>query len=933
MEYKDTLNLPKTEFAMKGNLPVREPIQIKAWEDANIYARMLDKNSGGKSYVFHDGPPYANGHLHLGTVLNKTLKDIVVKYRNMSGYRCEFIPGWDCHGLPIELEVEKKLGAKKCSIEPIEVRKACRVHAEKYMSIQREEFKRMGVFAKWSEPYLTMSFDYEASIAREFGRFVKAGSLYKGKRPIYWCASCETALAEAEVEYKDHKSSSIYVKFKLMDDTNYRKLWGLKSSEDIFLVIWTTTPWTIPANLAIALNPELDYVAARVDGEVWIMAEGLIENVMSAVGKSYSEIVGKPDVKNMDRMYCKHPIIDRDSIIVLGDHVTLEAGTGAVHTAPGHGQDDFDVGKEYGLDAFAPIDDAGKFTQEVGLSWLEGVFVGDANKLIIDELNRVGALVYVGETSHSYPHCWRCKKPIVFRVTDQWFISVEKNDLREKALSAIENVKWIPAWGKQRISSMMAVRPDWCISRQRLWGVPIIALVCEKCGTSHTTTELVENVANIFEREGADAWFTRSISDFKPNGFKCPSCGNDLSFKKEDDILDVWFDSGVSFAAVLENRLKITEPADLYLEGSDQHRGWFHTSLLASIGTRGRAPYKNVLTHGFVVDGKGKKYSKSAKNYIPPEKTINRYGAEILRLWVASEDYKDDIRFSDEILKRCIEAYRKLRNTARYILGNIGDFNPDSDSVPYDKMEEIDRFALAELGVLNNRILKAYDDFDFHMIFHTLNRFCAVEMSSFYLDILKDRLYTEKADGHLRRSAQTVLWTIIDVMAKLMAPVFSFTAEEIWQVMPHKSKKMDSVFLSDMPSVSKVDSELLKKWEKFMQIRTVALKALEDARADKFVGNSLAASLNIECDDDTQKFLEGFGIEALADLFIVSDVQFKTFNSKYVAESDDDSSFKVKIGVEKAKGGKCERCWKYSPSVGKNSKYPEICNRCVEVLG
>ncbi|MFA4874551.1 MAG: isoleucine--tRNA ligase, partial [bacterium] len=869
-----------------------------------------------------------NGHLHLGTILNKILKDIVVKYKNMSGQRCEFVPGWDCHGLPIELEVDKKLGAAKRTMAPEAVRLACREHAGAFVDIQRNEFKRLGCLGRWEKPYMTMSFDYEATIAREFGKFVRAGSLYKGKKPIYWCASCRTALAEAEVEYADHTSPSIYVKFRLKDDADFRKEWKL-GAEPIYLVIWTTTPWTIPANLAIALNPDLPYVAVKVEEEIWILAEGLLDSVMEAVGRSYSTVVGRPSPAKLEHKHCAHPIIARDSLIILGEHVTLEAGTGAVHTAPGHGQEDYDVGQRYGLDVLAPVDDAGRFTAEAGLPWLTGIFVEDANAPIIEKLKEVGALVKVHEIAHSYPHCWRCKKPIVFRSTDQWFISMQKNGLRTKALEAIEKVEWIPPWGRQRIAGMVSVRPDWCVSRQRLWGVPIVALVCGACGNSHTTPELVDNAAELFAKEGSDAWFTHPAEDFKPAGFKCPSCGEAEHFGKEPDILDVWFDSGVSYAAVLESEEGIKEQADLYLEGSDQHRGWFHTSLLTSIGTRGRAPYKRVLTHGFVVDGEGKKYSKSAKNYVPPEKLINEHGAEILRLWVAAEDYRDDIRFSDEILTRCIEAYRKLRNTARYILGNLYDFDPERDLVPDEELVEIDRWALEEFSCVAKKVLESYEKFEFHAISQTLNRFCTVELSSFYLDILKDRLYAEKARGKLRRSAQTAMWRILDGMIRIMAPIYSFTADEVWLAMPRRKNSAQSVFLADMPSAAAADAKLVERFERLMQIRSAVTKALEAARADRFIGNSLAAKVTIECGGDLRSFLESFG-KVLPDLFIVSGVQFGSAAGTYIFPSEE--VLGLKVSVDKADGIKCVRCWKYATTVGSDSDHPTICARCASVL-
>lgn len=926
--YKDTLNLPQTDFPMKANLPEREPLQIKRWDEERLYHRMAEVRADAPRYLLHDGPPYANGHLHLGTILNKILKDIVVKYKNMMGYRCDFIPGWDCHGLPIELEVDKKLGGKKREMEPAQIRQACREHAAKFVDIQREEFKRLGVLGRWEKPYITMSHGYEASIAREFGKFVAGGNLYKGKKPIHWCASCRTALAEAEVEYADHTSPSIYVKFRLNDDAEFRRSWNL-DNEPVYLVIWTTTPWTIPANLAIALNPGLSYVAVKVDNEVWVVAEGLLDSVMEAVGKHYSTIVGKPKASELEHRKCRHPLIERDSLVILGEHVTLDAGTGAVHTAPGHGQEDYDVGQRYGLEVLAPVDDKGCFTSEAGLPWLTGIFVEAANAPILEKLREAGALVKSQEISHSYPHCWRCKKPIIFRSTDQWFISMEKGSLRAKALDAIKGVQWIPPWGENRITGMVSSRPDWCISRQRLWGVPVVALVCEACDTSHTTSEIVEKAVTLFEKEGADAWYTHPAKDFLPSNFACPSCGERSRFGKEPDILDVWFDSGVSYAAVLENMEGICDQADLYLEGSDQHRGWFHTALLTSIGTRGRAPYKRVLTHGFVVDGEGKKYSKSARNYVPPEQIINKHGAEVLRLWVAAEDYRDDIRFSDEILTRCIEAYRKLRNTARYILGNLFDFNPARDAVPDDKLMEIDRWALNELSRLVKRSLSAYDAFEFHTISQGLNRFCTVELSSFYLDILKDRLYSEKSNSVGRRSAQTALWKILDSMTRLMAPIFSFTSDEIWRAMPKLSSVPESVFLAQMPKPLDADEKLLSRWEKLMGIRQIVTKALEGARAGKFIGNPLAAKVIIECDEETKGFLQSFGA-GLADLFIVSGVTFSVANGKYVEASE--SMAGLKVGVEAADGSKCARCWKYAATVGSNAGHPEICARCASVI-
>jgi len=928
-DYKSTLNLPQTDFPMKAQLAKREPEMLKAWEDGKIYHRMVERNASAEPFIFHDGPPYANGRIHHGHVLNKVLKDIVVKYQNMTGHRCSFVPGWDCHGLPIELAVERAMKENKQELLAEKVRIKCRKHAERFVGIQRDEFKRLGCFGRWEKPYITMSHDYEASIAREFGKFVEKDLVYKAKKPVYWCASCQTALAEAEVEYADHTSPSIFVKFQLEDEGDWRKEWGLKD-EPIYIVIWTTTPWTIPANLGIALHPKLPYVAVKVDGEVWIIAEGLLDSVMEAVGKSYSTIVGRPSPSDLENKHCRHPLIDRQSLILLGEHVTLEAGTGAVHTAPGHGQDDYDVGMRYGLEPLAPIDNGGHFTDEAGLPWLTGLFVEKANQPIIEHLQENGSLIATEKISHSYPHCWRCKNAIVFRSTDQWFVSMDRAELRDKSLKEIDKVRWIPHWGKNRIFGMVEARPDWCISRQRMWGVPIVAVGCKECGAVHTTKELIDNAADLFEEGGADVWYTEPVERFLPEGFACPECGK-TEFAKERDILDVWFDSGVSYAAVLENEEKISDQADLYLEGSDQHRGWFHTALLTSVATRGRAPYRCVLTHGFVVDGGGKKYSKSSGNYAPPQKLIDQHGAEILRMWVAAEDYRDDIRFSDEIVTRLTDSYRKIRNTIRYLMGNLSDFDPSKDQVSDDQLGEIDSWAQAELEALVEKVTKAYDNYEFHQIYHSLNRFCTVEMSSFYLDILKDRLYAEKKDGDLRRAAQTVLWRIADTLVRLMAPVFSFTADEVWRYLPKTGEQPDSVFLVPFPKADTKwrNSELTDRWHRLGEIRTVAQKALEGARAAKFIGNALAAKLVIECSDDTRKFLESFG-GGLADLFIVSGVEFGPAAGDYVCESEEEPG--LKILVQAAEGEKCSRCWKFSTSVGSHSDHPEICDRCYGVV-
>ncbi|MBN2719651.1 MAG: isoleucine--tRNA ligase, partial [Proteobacteria bacterium] len=704
--YKDTLNLPATQFPMRASLSVREPERLARWEKENLYGKILESRKSGPVYTLHDGPPYANGHIHMGTALNKILKDFVVKSRWMSGYYSHYVPGWDCHGLPIEHKVDTELQAREKGLPALEIRKACREYARQFIDIQREEFKRLGVFGAWDDPYLTMAYPYEARITREFGKFLDMGSVYKKKKPVYWCASCVTALAEAEVEYQDHTSPSIFVRFPFAEDLGSRVhgLKGLTAS----VAIWTTTPWTIPANLAVALHPEFDYVAIPFNGEAVIVAEELAPVFTSLLGIDGLEPLARFKGKDLEGARARHPLYDRDSVIVLADYVTLEAGTGCVHTAPGHGQEDYETGVRCGLDIYAPVDDEGCFTRDV--EFFAGMPVFKANEEVIRKLSEKGNLFGRSTISHSYPHCWRCKSPIIFRATEQWFISMDHADLREKSLAAINEVEWIPSWGKQRIYQMIENRPDWCISRQRSWGSPITIFYCGACGAPLMSGKVCEHVAGLMEKEGADVWYAKEASELLPEGTRCPACGSD-SFKKDMNILDVWFDSGVSHAAVLEDRDDLTWPCDIYLEGSDQHRGWFHSTLLASVGTRGKAPYKEVLTHGYVVDGQGRKMSKSLGNVISPQEIIGKYGAEIVRLWVSAEDYRDDIRISDEILQRLSEAYRRIRNTCRYLLGNLADFDPAADSVPYGEMEELDRWALLRLSQVTEKIRKGYSTY------------------------------------------------------------------------------------------------------------------------------------------------------------------------------------------------------------------------------
>ncbi len=922
MDYKTTLNLPKTDFPMKANLKELEPRMIGKWQDEKIYDQMQERPGSGRSYILHDGPPYANGHIHIGHALNKILKDIIVKFKSMQGFRSPYVPGWDCHGLPIEHQVLKNLGPKKEGMDKSEIRKLCREYAEKFIAIQREEFKRLGVFGDWNSPYLTMNFGYEAAIVREFGKFVAAKGVYKGKKPVYWCGFDQTALAEAEVEYADHESPSVYVRFPL---PNADKTLPSLSGKKVSVVIWTTTPWTLIANLAVALHPEFDYVAAERGGEVFILAEGLLKQAMEKFGFTDYRIIDKFKGRKLEGLKARHPFIDRDSLIILGDHVTLESGTGAVHTAPGHGQDDYEAGLRYGLDVYAPVDDKGRFTKEADGFAGEQVF--KANKAIIELLRNKGALLADEKIVHSYPHCWRCKNPVIFRATEQWFISMKENDLLKKTVENIQRVTWVPAWGKDRILGMMENRPDWCISRQRAWGVPIIAFTCTSCSELLLDKNVVAYVGDIVEKEGADAWFLKTAGELLPAGTTCGKCGGkDLA--KEMDILDVWFDSGVSHAAVLRQRKDLSWPADLYLEGSDQHRGWFQSSLLTSVETTGRAPYNAVLTHGFTVDGSGKKMSKSAGNVVAPQEVIDKYGAEVLRLWVSAADYRDDIRISQEILAHLAEAYRRIRNTSRYLLGNLADFDPAVDTVSDSDLLEIDRWALMKLQKLIQRVEKAYEDFEFHLVFHSLHNFCAVEMSSFYLDILKDRLYTAKTKSVERRSGQTTMQAILSAMVRLMAPVLSFTADEVWSYMK-ESGKDKTVFFASFPKAEEkyFDTGLEERWDRIIAIRGEVAKVLEALRRDKKIGHSLDSGVTLFAAPELYGFLSKYRND-LAFIFIVSAVTLADVSEApgdaYTSEIVKD----LRIAAGPAKGKKCARCWMYSEMVGAVKEHPEICGRC-----
>lgn len=929
MDYKTTLNLPKTRFPMKANLVNKEPEIIKKWKNEGLYNIIRRQSEDRKKYMLHDGPPYANGNIHMGHALNKILKDIILKSKRMSGFDAPYVPGWDCHGLPIEHKVDKELGKRKKDMTQVEIREFCRKYAEKYVNVQKEEFERLGVLGEWDDPYLTMNYIYEAVTVKEFGKFALNGGLHRSKKPVYWCNSCQTALAEAEVEYEDHTSPSIFVKFPVVSDI--AGIFPSLKGKNVYFIIWTTTPWTIPANLAIALNPDLDYVAADVDNnEVYILAEGLFNICMDSFGIENYKVIETFNASVLENQKAKHPLYDRESLVVLADYVTLEAGTGCVHTAPGHGREDYETGLRYGLEVYSPVDDKGCFTNDV--EFFSGKEVFSANKDVKHKLEEVGALVREEKITHEYPHCWRCKKPVIFRATEQWFISMEVNDLRGKALEEIKKVSWIPSWGEERIYQMIANRPDWCISRQRAWGVPITVFFCRDCDSLVVSREIIDHVVGLVEKSGADIWFSEPEEKLVPPGTCCPKCGGNR-FRKETDILDVWFDSGVSHAAVMEQRSYLSSPSDLYLEGSDQHRGWFHSSLLCSTGTRGVAPYKSVLTHGFVVDGKGKAMHKSAGNVVAPEKLIKKYGAEILRLWVAGEDYRDNIKISDEILQRLTEAYRRIRNTCRYLLGNLDGFDPKKDTVAYDEMMELDRWALHRLQVINERILKAYEDFEFHNLYHTLHNFCVIDLSSFYLDIIKDRLYVSSPGSIARRSAQTAMQEILEVLVRLMAPVLSFTSEEIWHYMNDKEEdKFTSVHADLFVPVKEnfKDYNLAEKWENIIRVRKEVTKALELARKDKLIGHSLDASVTLGLPDDLAEFLNPY-MDELRSLFIVSSVEPMSPNDmddSYM--SDEIDGFKIK--VTPSTDTKCERCWVHDPSVGQSEDHPNICNRCIDSL-
>jgi isoleucyl-tRNA synthetase len=927
MDYKKTLNLPSTKFAMKANLPQREPEMIKAWEQKKIYKKLREQSKDKPLFILHDGPPYANGHLHMGHAINKILKDIIVRSRQMCGFNAPYVPGWDCHGLPIEHNVDKKLGKKKKDMTPVQVRQECRAYAASFVDIQREEFKRFGVAGEWDEPYLTMNYPYEARIAKECGEFGLSGDMFLGKKPIYWCCNCNTALAEAEIEYHDHTSPSIYVKFPVKDDI--KDLFDA-GGETVFVVIWTTTPWTLPANLGVCLHPDFIYAAVKTQNQgILIMAKELVENVMGEFGIEDYAIVAELSAKDLENRNCRHPFYDRESLIILGDHVTLEAGTGCVHTAPGHGADDHIAGKRYGLECYSPVEDNGTFSQ--GVELFEGQFIFKANAEINKTLEEKGALLKQENMSHSYPHCWRCKKPVIYRATPQWFISMDKLKLRQKALDEINNVHWIPSWGRERIYSMIEHRPDWCLSRQRSWGVPIPVFHCAKCKKVYVTRESVDRIHELFTQYSSDIWFEKDAEYLMPEGAVCDDCGS-TTFTKDQNILDVWFDSGVSHAAVLEEREGLQRPADMYLEGSDQHRGWFHSSLLTAVGRTGHAPYKAVLTHGFVVDEKGHKMSKSVGNVVAPDKVIKQYGADVLRLWAASADYRGDVSISNNIIKQLSDAYRRIRNTCRFLLGNFTGFDP-SQVRPVEKMAELDRFILHRLHYVVKRCRAAYDAYEFHVIYHTLHNFCVVDLSSFYLDIIKDRVYTSPENSDTRKDAQTVMFMILDALVKIMAPILPFTAEEIYTHMPLGDSRKESVHMEDMVSIDNAleDRDLAAKWENIRSLRAEVTKALEEARKAKLIGHPLDAAVEIKVPQgELAAQVASLDVD-LNDIFIVSEARVvDTLDGGDIFQGKEIEGLAIK--VSKASGEKCDRCWRFDEHLGTDPDHPTTCPRCTQAL-
>ena len=937
MEYKETLNLPKTSLEMRANATKKEPETQKFWEGVNVYEKNIEQRKGNKPFVLHDGPPYLSSEkIHVGTALNKILKDILIRYKSMRGYYAPYVPGYDGHGLPIENKVVKEIKGGREAVTPAELRAKCREFAHKNLKGQESEFKRLGVWGDWEHPYLTINPDFEAEQVRVFGEMYKKGYIEKGLKPVYWCASCETALAEAEVEYADHTSTSIYVRFEFDEDSSKKlrdefSFLAAQLHSRLYAVIWTTTPWTIPSNMAISMHPRFEYTFFEgVNGDIYVVAQGLLSSFLEGVNWEEKDIkvLGSCTGADLELLNTKHPLYDRKSPIILGEHVTLDAGTGSVHTAPGHGLEDYEVGCRYNIEVFSPLDSKGVWTDIVGDKDLEGIPYYKGNKIVIDKLEACGALLAAADINHSYPHCWRCKNPVIYRATPQWFVKVDK--FRDKVLDEIKKVKWIPASGEARISNMVAGRTDWCISRQRAWGVPIPVFYCEECGEAIVTDETIENVAKIFEKESSDAWVKHTAEELLPDGFVCPKCGK-KHFKKENDIMDVWFDSGVTWRAVVEKRADELghTPVDMYLEGSDQHRGWFQSSLLTSVAVQDKAPYKTVLTHGFVFGEDGRKMSKSLGNYIRPDDIIKNYGADILRLWAASVDYRNDTKIGDNIIKQLAEIFKKTRNTARFLLGNMFDFNPAVDYVKYEDLKPIDKFALHKLNKVIAEITEAFENYEFYKYFQALQNFAAVDLSSFYLDIVKDRLYTAGKKSLSRRACQTVLYENLQALVRVLTPVMPHQAEDIWQNTPEMQRGgLESILLADWVEVKPEwnNPQLEEEFAKILKTREVVTRAIEPLRADKKIGSSLEAAVYVKSPD--AELLKRDEKE-LADIFIVSQA--------YVAETAPEGVLNeytedgITVWVTKAEGEKCERCWKFR-KLGEHAGHPTICSDCAEAV-
>jgi isoleucyl-tRNA synthetase len=942
-DYKETLTLPKTDFPMKANLPKREVEIQKTWDKEDVYKKSLEKSSPSGTFILHDGPPYSNEHIHLGHALNRILKDFVVRSKLMKGYKVPFIPGWDNHGLPIEREVSKRLKEEGKQASRLEMRKRCREYAEKFVQIQREEFKRLGLYGDWGNPYLTMSRKFEGKILEVFGELVEKGYIYRGLRPVHWCSTCETTLAEAEIEYRDKESISIWVRFPLRKDP--KKVFGDLRKENTYALIWTTTPWTIPGNLAISLHPDFTYLLWMDGNDHYLVSEGLLESPQEALGKPQGEIIKKMKGKELEGVVFGHPFYDRNSPIIFGDHVTLDQGTGCVHTAPGHGAEDYYVGKKYGIEPICPVDEKGKFTDEA--EGFAGLDLDKGNEAVLDTLEKKGVLLKRDTLVHSYPHCWRCKNPLIFRTTEQWFLNVDHNGHREKSLQAIQNVRWYPEESLNRIRGAVETRPDWCLSRQRVWGVGIPAFYCLNCKEPLLSKDIIERVAKVVKEQGSDVWYEMEVKEFLSSNIRCTKCGGQ-EFKKEMDILDVWFDSGSTHRVVLNGENNLTWPADLYLEGSDQHRAWFNASLMIAIGTKGSPPYKSVITHGFTLDAEGHAMHKSLGNAIPPFSVIDRSGADVLRLWVASLDYFKDVRLSDEILDRIEDSYRKIRNTFRFLLGNLWDFNPSKDSVLHKEMLEIDQWIIMKLTEVQKEVEEAYEAYDFHTVYNLIYPFCVTELSAFYLDILKDRLYTSGKSSRSRRSAQTAIHQIATNLASLLAPVLPHTMEEVWFHL-HSSEDVlqnaeentslsqlpspNSIHLSEFPAISQTgtDQELLSRWSELKQIREEVLSVIELARAKKEVGSSLEAKVLIFTSLKERRTLLERYEKDLPTLFIASQVELLKDKNVDV-ENQSTKLPDLFLSIRKADGKKCQRCWIFSESVGADNSYPEVCSKCLNVL-